>query len=160
MAQAAGLDNVQALALDISELTALNSAYDLVVETTGVPVSMNVAVKATGLRGGILCIAPMHQAELDVHAVVHKGLSVVGSIGGTGHFEPALDLLCSRVDEAQSLIGQRVSFEELVAVFPSIAHNSVSGKVLVAFPPLIMVIFGSTLKYAVFPTKGCFVILV
>lgn len=133
LALCTGLDSVQARALDISESTLFDPEYDLVVETTGVPGALNVAVRAARLRGGILCIAPGGQVGLDVDVLVQKGLSIVGSIGGTGHIELALELLSDRVDEAHSLIGQTVHFDRLAEVLPCIARSPVPGKVLVTF---------------------------
>ncbi len=78
--------------------------YDIVLETTGVaPVFVNAMylVKPGGVLG---CVGMIAKAEIPQKIIVTKSLTIIGSIGGTGHFNRAMEFIARYPDTASKLI--------------------------------------------------------
>ena len=78
--------------------------YDVVLETTGVaPVFANALnlVKPAGILG---CVGMIAKVEIPQKLIVTKSLTVIGSIGGTGDFDRAMEFLSKCPDSAKKLI--------------------------------------------------------
>lgn len=78
--------------------------YDIVIETTGVaPVFANAfnLVRPSGVLG---CVGMIAKVEIPQKLIVTKSLTVIGSIGGTGDFDRAMEFLVKCPEAARKLI--------------------------------------------------------
>ncbi len=96
--------------------------YDIVIETTGV-----ASVFANALYyvkpGGILgCLGMIAKAEIAQKLIVTKGLTLIGSIGGTGDFQEAMEVLLTHPETARKLISHYYPMSQAPEAF-SVAGN-------------------------------------
>lgn len=104
--------------------------YDIVLETTGVaPVFANALklVKPGGILG---CVGMIDQVKIAQKLIVTKALTVLGSIGGTGNFDKALDFLCKYPQYAEMLISQHFPISEFEAAFETACDPEKSMKIV------------------------------
>jgi len=86
--------------------------YDVIIETTG---SEQVFVNAMYLvkPGGVLgCVGMIAKAEIPQKIIVTKSLTIVGSIGGTGHFDKAMEFISKYPETASKLISHYYPIEK------------------------------------------------
>jgi L-iditol 2-dehydrogenase len=107
-----------------------SAKYDVVLETTGVgPVFANALnlVKPNGVLGCVGMIASVSIAE---KLIVTKGLTVVGSIGGTGYFDRAMELISRYPKETAKLISHYYPMAQVDDAFATAVKPDQSMKVV------------------------------
>ena len=91
--------------------------YDVVLETTGVaPVFANALnlVKPGGVLG---CVGMIAKVEIPQKLIVTKSLTIIGSIGGTGDFDRAMDFLARYPESAKKLISHVFPIDRVAEAF-------------------------------------------
>lgn len=86
--------------------------YDLVLDTTGsrkVFESLFSIVKPLGFLG---CLGMVGEALINQKMIIMKGLTVTGTIGGTGEFPKVMDLLRRFPEDAKRIISHVMPIEE------------------------------------------------
>lgn len=107
-----------------------SAVYDVVIETTGAaPVfanSLNL-VKPGGILG---CVGMISKVEIAQKLIVTKSLTVIGSIGGTGDFDRAMEFLVSFPEAASKLISHTFPMAQVEEAFASAQVPNGSMKVV------------------------------
>jgi threonine dehydrogenase-like Zn-dependent dehydrogenase len=108
---------LEALGLRIATVDALPAGRaDLVVECTGNPEGLALAMQAARARGTIVLKSTYHgTASLDASRLVVDELTLVGS--RCGPFAPALELLAGRRVDVASLVEARYPLQEGLRAF-------------------------------------------
>lgn len=106
------------------------AVYDVVIETTGV-----ASVFANTLNlvrpGGILgCVGMIAKVEVAQKLIVTKALTVIGSIGGTGDFDRAMEFLVSFPEAAGKLISHTFPMAQVGEAFATAQSPEGSMKVV------------------------------
>jgi L-iditol 2-dehydrogenase len=91
--------------------------YDLVLETTGNSGVFQNTLNITKPDGVIGCVGMIAKTEIAQKNIVVKGLTVVGSIGGTGEFDFVLDFVNQNQAYVRNLISHRFPIAELEKAF-------------------------------------------
>lgn len=107
-----------------------NAAYDIILETTG-----NAKVFANCLNllkaGGVLgCVGMIQCVEIAQRLIVTKALTIIGSIGGTGDFETAIQFLKNYPEIAQKLISGYFQISECDSAFEKASCPQSSMKIV------------------------------
>lgn len=106
--------------------------YDVVLETTGVaPVFANALnlVRPGGVLG---CVGMIAKVEIPQKLIVTKSLTVIGSIGGTGDFERAMEFLVKHPQSAEKLISNVFSAAQAEEAFATARNPEGSMKVVLS----------------------------
>lgn len=106
--------------------------YDIVIETTGVaPVFANALnlVRPGGVLG---CVGMIAKVEIAQRLIVTKSLTVVGSIGGTGDFDRAMEFLVKYPEAASKLISHVYAMDEVEQAFATARIPEGSMKVVLS----------------------------
>ncbi|MGM9659463.1 MAG: zinc-binding dehydrogenase [Faecousia sp.] len=106
--------------------------YDVVLETTGVaPVFANALnlVRPGGVLG---CVGMIAKVEIPQKLIVTKSLTVIGSIGGTGDFERAMEFLVKHPRSAEKLISHVFSAAQAEEAFATARNPEGSMKVVLS----------------------------
>lgn len=106
--------------------------YDIVLETTGVPSVFSNAFHLVKPGGVLGCVGMMAKAEIPQRLIVTKALTVVGSIGGTGDFDRAMDFLLRYPEAAEKLISHVYPMARAPEAFAIAGNPRESMKVVVA----------------------------
>jgi threonine dehydrogenase-like Zn-dependent dehydrogenase len=94
-----------------------SGSFDLVYETAGTPESFLQAIELAA-PGATVCILGVAKAPVHAFApsvLYEKELSIIGSKGGSGEYEAALELLATGAVEIAPLITHRFPLSEGVA---------------------------------------------
>ncbi|WP_063784945.1 alcohol dehydrogenase catalytic domain-containing protein [Streptomyces sp. TP-A0356] len=86
---------------------ARHARYPLVLECSGTADGVNCALALAGLGGTVLWLGLARRGMLRPDLVVAKGLTVVGSIGGTGDFPEVMRFLAAHEERASALVTHR-----------------------------------------------------
>ena len=106
--------------------------YDVVIETTGVaPVFANALnlVKPGGVLG---CVGMIAKVEIAQKLIVTKSLTVIGSIGGTGDFDRAMEFLVKCPESARKLISHVFPMDRVEEAFATARVPEGSMKVVLS----------------------------
>ena len=106
--------------------------YDVVLETTGVaPVFANALnlVRPGGVLG---CVGMIAKVEIPQKLIVTKSLTVIGSIGGTGDFERAMEFLVKYPKSAEKLISHVFPITQAEEAFATARNPEGSMKVVLS----------------------------
>ncbi|HXG91067.1 MAG TPA: alcohol dehydrogenase catalytic domain-containing protein [Blastocatellia bacterium] len=97
--------------------------FDVVIETSGSPSGLRLAMNLVRPRGTIVLKSTHHEATpVDLSQVVVNEVKLAGS--RCGRFHPAIDLLASRTIDVGPLISERMSLTNGVAAFERAASPS------------------------------------
>jgi L-iditol 2-dehydrogenase len=96
--------------------------YDLVLETTGNGGVFQNTLNITKPNGVVGCVGMIAKTEIAQKNIVVKGLTLVGSIGGTGEFDFVLDFVNQNQADVRNLISQQFPMAELEKAF-AISRN-------------------------------------
>lgn len=94
-----------------------NTEFDIIIETTGSPaVFKNIfeLIKPAGLIG---CIGMMQEVSINQKMIVIKGLTIIGSIGGTGEFTQVLDFTKNNKEIVKRLISHKIPIRNIYEAF-------------------------------------------
>lgn len=98
------------------------SEFDVVVEASGSPSGLSMAIDITKPRGTIVLKSTHHQkASIAMSPVVVNELNIVGS--RCGRFEAAIKLLEEKASDLRHLISHRFSIEEAISAFEKAAES-------------------------------------
>ena len=106
--------------------------YDIVIETTGVaPVFANALnlVRPGGVLG---CVGMIAKVEIAQRLIVTKSLTIVGSIGGTGDFDRAMEFLVRHPAAAEKLISHVYPMAQVEQAFATARIPEGSMKVVLS----------------------------
>jgi threonine dehydrogenase-like Zn-dependent dehydrogenase len=117
-------------ALATSNLTGAEHSFDVVVEASGSPSGLDLALSLVRPRGIVVLKSTHHdRTSLDLSQVVVSEITLVGS--RCGRFERAIQVLATREVKVDDLISDRFRLENWEAAFDRAAESS-SLKVIVA----------------------------
>ncbi|MEV5988560.1 alcohol dehydrogenase catalytic domain-containing protein [Streptomyces sp. NPDC052051] len=91
---------------------ARHARYPLVLECSGAADGVNCALAQASLGGTVLWLGLARRGMLRPDLVVAKGLTVTGSIGGTGDFPEAMRFLAAHEERVSALITDRFPAEK------------------------------------------------
>ena len=91
-----------------------DEGYDLILDTTGNAFVFSNMFKLIAPFGILGCLGMLGSVTIPQKLIVLKGLTLLGSIGGTGSFEDVLRFLEDYPEEASELISHKFSIERLV----------------------------------------------
>lgn len=121
---------------DVAGLRTNANRFDLVVEASGSPSGLALALNATRPRGVVILKSTHHQrSSVDLSSLVVKEIRVIGS--RCGRFETAIDLLRRRAIEVESLISDRFPLEAAGGAFELAAAPDALKVLFDAEQPLI-----------------------
>lgn len=96
--------------------------FDIVVEASGSPSGLSMAIDITKPRGTIVLKSTHHQKTLiDMSRIVVNELNIIGS--RCGRFHTAVELLKEKSADLQPLISHRFSIEEALSAFETAARG-------------------------------------
>ena len=104
-------------------------SFDIVCEFAGVSEAFDMAMRETAAGGSIVTIGFYGNTTCDAGLITLKGLSVFGSIGGTGEFENVLDFLKLHGDKAERMVVAEYPLENASEAFT----RNHSGKCQIVF---------------------------
>jgi len=107
--------------------------YDVIFETSGAPPSFRRAVALVRPLGTIMALGFISSIEFSMKQITLKATHIIGSIGGTGEFEPVLAFTLKHPDLAGQLVSHRVSFQEYDQAFELALNRRNAMKVLIHF---------------------------
>ncbi|MFF7725857.1 zinc-binding dehydrogenase [Streptomyces sp. NPDC008001] len=84
--------------------TAALARYPLVIECAGAGESLNTALQLADLGGTVLCFGLTHTTRIRSGLLITKGLTLLGSVGGTGAFPQAMHFLKRHAEDARLLL--------------------------------------------------------
>lgn len=94
-----------------------SAVYDVVIETTGVGAVFANALNLV-VPGGVLgCVGMIAKVEIPQKLIVTKSLTIIGSIGGTGDFDRAMEFLVSCPEAAAKLISHTFPMAQVDEAF-------------------------------------------
>ena len=107
--------------------------YDVIVETSASPEALRRAVDLARPGGAILALGFIPSVELSMKTVTFKAAHIIGSMGGTGEFEAALDFVHQHPDLAGQLITHQIPFDGYQEAFEAASDRRNAMKVLIKF---------------------------
>lgn len=94
--------------------------FDMVVEASGSPSGLSMAIDLVKPRGTIVLKSTHHEkTSVEMSPVVVNELKIVGS--RCGRFQPAIELLRQKPSDLRALISHRFSLEEAISAFEKAA---------------------------------------
>lgn len=107
-----------------------SAKYDIIIETTGnadvFSSSFNL-LKPNGILG---CVGMIPKVEIPQKLIVTKSLIIVGSIGGTGNFDTAMQFIAKYPHKAEKLISHCFSIDQADKAFDKAINSQESLKVV------------------------------
>lgn len=109
---------------------------DLVIEATGVPASLENALRAVAPAGRVVQVGiSAHPTSFPLNIVPFKEIDLLGSRNSQGLMPDALALIARHSDEVRSLLTHRFDVADLDAAFSTMADRSQRvGKILIDMP--------------------------
>lgn len=109
---------------------------DLVIEATGVPASLENALRAVAPAGRVVQVGiSAHPTGFPLNIVPFKEVDLLGSRNSQGLMPEALTLIDRHTDEVRSLITHRFDITDLDAAFATMSDRSQRvGKILIDMP--------------------------
>lgn len=133
MAELLGGQGVRGVAFEhITEDKTLENDIDIIFEASGSPDALKSSLKAAGRNAKIFMVGHQQSVELDMSEVIKKSLQIYGSIGGTGSFKEAIQVISSCRAKVLDLITEIVPIEEAVLYFMSEKYRESIGKVVIS----------------------------
>jgi L-gulonate 5-dehydrogenase len=121
-----------------SRLAALTDGYgpQLVIEATGVPSSLENAIRLVASAGRIVQVGiSARQAAVSMKDIPFKELDLMGSRNSLNLIPDGLALLAKHAREAQALMTHRFAFEDLQQAFHLMQDRTEKvGKILIEMP--------------------------
>jgi L-iditol 2-dehydrogenase len=118
---------------DYATLYGKAGAFDLILETTGVPAVLERSLRLLNPGGALVLLAFTGVASFAPRDLVINASRVVGSIGGTGSFEPVIAWLSTHADEASELVTHRYLAVNAMPAFETAQDRSTALKVQLRF---------------------------
>lgn len=115
----------------ISELPPETDRFDLIVEAAGSGPAIQHALKLAAPGATIVCLGHQATVELDCGALVKKSLNLLGSIGSSGGFETAIDIIQSRTPLVARMITRTVALADAEAFFRNDLDREQNIKILI-----------------------------
>ena len=109
-----------------------SAVYDVVIETTGVASVFANTLNLVKPGGVIGCVGMISKVEIAQKLIVTKSLTVIGSIGGTGDFDRAMEFLVAFPESASKLISHTFPMAQVAEAFATAQVPSGSLKVVLA----------------------------
>lgn len=106
-----------------------SSNYDVIIECTGNPKVFSEICKIISPLGTIGCLGMMQEVTILQKLMVIKGLTMIGSIGGTGEFPEVLDFIKNNKKYVKKLISHKINISEINKAFKIAQDVSKSIKV-------------------------------
>lgn len=105
--------------------------FDLIVEASGSPESLKMAMNLTAPRGTIVCLGHQATVELNCGALIQKSLTLVGSIGSSGGFDQAIEIIRAHTELVSRMITRTVPLSQAETFFREELQRGVNVKVLI-----------------------------
>jgi len=121
------LSNVAA----VSELPAETDSFDLIVEAAGSGSAIQQAFKLAAPGASIVCLGHQSTVEFDCGALVKKSLNLLGSIGSSGGFERAIEIVQSRTPLVARMITRTVALADAETFFRDDLDREQNIKILI-----------------------------
>lgn len=112
---------------------ARSARYAVVFECSGASGGLEAAALAAAPRGTVVCLGLGAGAAAPTELVVTKGLTLVGSIGGTGCFPEAMHWLAAHEEEAVRLVTHRFPADLAARAFQETVGSPARIKVQLLF---------------------------
>ena len=107
--------------------------YGVIFETSGAPASLCRAADLVRPLGTIVALGFIPSVEFSMKQITLKAARIMGSIGGTGEFESALDFALKHPDLAGELVTHKVPFQDFETAFELALDRINAMKVLIQF---------------------------
>lgn len=118
--------------LSYGELSAL-ARYPVVFECSGAPAGLDAALLLATMRGTVVCFGLGAPAVTRTDLLVSKGLTLLGSIGGTGGFEESMRFLSRRPEVAGRMVTHRYPAHQAQRAFDETKSSASRIKVQLQF---------------------------
>jgi threonine dehydrogenase-like Zn-dependent dehydrogenase len=105
------------------EAFARDARHSLVVECSGSATGLNSALVLARTLGRVLCFGLRHSTEVRTDLLVLKGLTLIGSIGGTGSFADVHAFLDTHREQAARLVTHRFTADAAEQAFAPAAAD-------------------------------------
>jgi threonine dehydrogenase-like Zn-dependent dehydrogenase len=105
--------------------------FDLIVEASGSPESLQRAMELAAPRGTIACLGHQGTVPLNCGALIQKSLTLVGSIGSSGGFDQAIEIIRAHTDLVSRMITRIVPLSQAEAFFRDELHRETNIKVMI-----------------------------
>lgn len=100
-----------------------SAAYDIVIETTGNANAFRSAINKVKTMGLVGCAGMISEVVFNQKLIVVKGLTLLGSIGGTGEFPEVLEFIKTNSENVKRLISHRHKMNEVDKVLSNRVNN-------------------------------------
>jgi len=124
------LESASAINNDYKSLYA-RTYYDLILETSGAPAAFSQALELLRPLGFVVSIGFVPLVEISPRVLTLKAGTVIGSIGGTGHFDVSLRFILEHPELVSKLITHTFTLEEWKQAFEIASDRKKAMKVLI-----------------------------
>jgi 2-desacetyl-2-hydroxyethyl bacteriochlorophyllide A dehydrogenase len=115
-----GFPNVTTLKTDLAaDDSKYNEGFDLIIEAAGSPAGLSRALELANPCGKIVSIGHQKTVNLDFGLAMKKSLSIIASLGSTGGFEEAIQIIHKNQSVVSKLITRVVPLEKTPEFFQS-----------------------------------------
>ncbi|MFD1954369.1 zinc-binding dehydrogenase [Paenibacillus thailandensis] len=122
---------VRTLHTDLNGRDDPRNGFDLIVEASGSGQALKQAIELLKPRGILVNIGHQGPIELPYGEIVKKSLTVIGSIGGTGGFHKAIELIRKYEPHIRSFISKVVPMRDVPRYFQTGVQSSKHIKVVI-----------------------------
>lgn len=113
-----GFSNVDTIETDLSVSDSVcNEGFDLIIEAAGSHMALSKAVELANPCGKIVCLGHQKTVSLDFGLAIKKSLSIIASLGSTGGFEEAVQIIQNNQSVVSKLITRVVPLEKAQEYF-------------------------------------------
>lgn len=127
-----GFGNVAVIQTDLNdEAISRDKGFDLIIEAAGSRLGLQKAIELANPRGQVVCLGHQTKLELDFSLIMKKSLTIVTSIGSTGGFERAIQIIEKHYRNVQKLITRIVEISEAEEYFTTDLRRRNDVKVLI-----------------------------
>lgn len=113
-----GFPNVTTIETALTDADIANDdGFDLIIEAAGSTLAVSKAMEMANPCGKIVCIGHQKTVNLDLGLAMKKSLSILASLGSTGGFEEAIQLISKNQSVVSKLITRVVPLEQAPEYF-------------------------------------------
>lgn len=128
-----GFRNIKTVLTDLSDGDVFkNRGFDLIIEAAGSASTLQKAIQLANPCGMVVCIGHQKDIKLDFALVMKKSLTIVTSIGSTGGFEKAIEIIEKHYAKVRKLLTRIITLDEIEKFFATEIGTRNDIKILIA----------------------------
>lgn len=113
-----GFKNVKTVLTNLSDdILSDRDGFDLIFEGAGSESALCKSIELAAPRATVVCVGHQGKVELDFSEMMRKSLTVISSLGSTGGFEKAIQIVAKHYLKVQKLITRVVDLDQVELFF-------------------------------------------